>query len=106
MRTVPLTDDEDCTLKPRSFDDDCTGPTGDRVEADSGTVVVTAGTGGTGLRAIDTSRPEADYFAAASGANENATHGFVRLDIGEDKVAVTFESVAGGDFADAFTILR
>ena len=56
----------------------------------AGTVFATIGTGGTALRDVNRADPEAGYFVASSGANQNPTYGFGDFDVTPDEMTVKF----------------
>ncbi len=70
----------------------------------AGTVFATVGTGGTGLRTIDASDPEAPFFASLSGSNANPTWGLLSVEADADRLAARFVRTSGGTHADAFTL--
>ena len=70
----------------------------------AGTVIVIAGTGGESLGSINSSDPEAPYFAKLMGSNSNATRGFMRYTVSDSQLTATFVRSAGGTFTDSFTI--
>lgn len=71
----------------------------------AGTVFMTVGTGGTNLRVVNLTDPEAGYFGAWSGSNVSPAHGVARFDVTAARMAVDF-AAATGTFADPFTLTR
>ncbi len=70
----------------------------------AGTVFATVGTGGTPLRDVNLSDPEAPYMAAYSGLNANPTWGSLDVTIDQDELSASFLRGSGGTFNDPFTI--
>jgi len=70
----------------------------------AGTVVVIAGTGGESLFSINSSDPEAPYFAKTMGSNSNPTKGFMKYTVSDTQLSAKFVRSAGGTFTDSFTI--
>ncbi|MEW5849365.1 MAG: DNRLRE domain-containing protein [Myxococcota bacterium] len=66
----------------------------------AGTVLVIAGTFGQTLRSLDSSDPEAGYFAATSAAS----HGIVRYAVTRDRLEAQFLP-SSGSFTDRFSIV-
>jgi hypothetical protein len=89
-----------------TVDLDCIAGRGDALLAGRGTVMVTAGTGGTGLRQVTLADPERRYFAAWSGASARPSHGFVRVAISPSRLSLRFVATGSGRFADAVTLTR
>ena len=69
-----------------------------------GTVIVIDGTGGESLFSINSSDPEARYFAKTMGSNSNPTKGFMKYTVSDTQLTATFVRSAGGTFTDSFTI--
>ena len=107
MRTKQLGLGTGCaSLTIGGYDADCVVDGDSSMTAGAGTVFGVVGTGGVTLRDINSSDPEAPYFAATSGANQNATFGFGSFDVTPDEMTVSFVRAAGGTFSDAFTLTR
>ncbi|TKJ19295.1 metallophosphoesterase [Blastococcus sp. CCUG 61487] len=104
-RTHQLALGTGCTeVVPDVFDPDCVADSDAEMVRGNGTVFATAGTGGTALRDVDPTDPEAGYFGAWSGANVDPTHGFLHLRVTADRISARFVASATGTFTDAFTI--
>jgi PKD repeat protein len=90
-------------VAPLTFDADCVVDADGTLAKGAGTVLVTVGTGGVPLRAVNAADTEAGYFAASSGG---ATGAFGVLDVRVTATTLSagFLRASGGDFADAFTI--
>lgn len=69
----------------------------------AGLVAVTAGTGGVGLRDVTLADPEKDYFAVASGANQNPSHGYLKVSATADRLDAGFVATDGA-LTDTFNI--
>ncbi|MGO4691631.1 PKD domain-containing protein [Glaciibacter sp. 2TAF33] len=91
-------------LVPGSYNAGCVRDGDSDLGKGAGTVFAIAGTGGQVLRDVNTSDPEAPYFASYSGSNLNPANG--NLDVRATPTALNarFTPVAGGSFTDAFTI--
>jgi PKD repeat protein len=89
-----------------TFNPSCIVDSDNALTKGAGTVFATIGTGGIPLRDVNAADPEAGYFMAISGANQNATYGFGDFDATPDELTVKFVRGAGGTFTDAFKITR
>lgn len=69
----------------------------------AGTVFAIVGTGGTPLRDVFATDPEAPYFAASSGLNSNPSFGNLDVSATPDSLTAQFVPATGG-FTDSFTI--
>jgi len=69
----------------------------------AGPVTVIAGTAGIGLRAMNTSDPEAPYFAKLMGKNISPAMGFVKYTVTATGITAQFVR-STGSFSDSFTI--
>jgi PKD repeat protein len=90
-------------LVPGTYDPDCVGDADDDVQKDAGTVVITAGTGGTPIREVNTADSEMPYLAAWSGSNVSPSYGFLDVTADADSLEARFVP-ATGSFTDAVTI--
>jgi hypothetical protein len=106
MRTHQLADGPLCPrLEPGAYDEGCVADTGSAFRKGAGTVFVTIGTGGVGLRDIEPrDDAEAGYFATASGANVNPTWGSLHVVATAQDLTAEFRRASGGTFTDAFRI--
>ncbi len=86
-----------------SFDADCVSDSDDAFINGQGTVFATVGTGGTPLRNVDAADPEADYFAAFSGLNENPTYGLLDIRATDTRLSAEFVPTSGAA-TDGFSI--
>jgi PKD repeat protein len=89
-----------------SYNPSCVVDADDTMVKGAGTVFATVGTGGNALRDIDTADPEAPYFAATNGSNQNPTYGFGDFDVTPDVLTMRFARGVGGTFADTVTMTR
>ena len=69
-----------------------------------GTVVSTVGQGGKNMNAESPTVAQAPYFQTYEGNNQNATWGFVKVDVSPAQLSARFVRAAGGTFADAYTV--
>lgn len=92
------------TLTVGSTDPDCVADTDNTYAQAVGTVFATVGTGGTPLRDISTSDPEAGYFAKYSGLNLDPTYGLLDIRATDARLAAEFVPTSGAGMTDAFTI--
>ena len=107
QRTKQLTTRAGCTqLVPGTFNASCVVDSDNSLAAGAGTVFATVGTGGINQRNVNTSDPEAGYFAAYAGLNVNSTFGVLDFSVTADVLTADFRRAAGGTFTDAFTITR
>jgi PKD repeat protein len=93
------------TVPVDAFDADCVADPDDDMAAGAGTVFATVGTGGQGLRPVNTADPEAGYFAASSGSNLAPTHGLLDVRATAGELTARFVGVDGA-FTDSFVIRR
>lgn len=108
MRTHQLrSDTAGCaTVAISSFNPACVADSDGSFVAGQGTVFATVGTGGTPLRDIAATDPEAGYFAAAGGLNASPTHGLLDLRFTDTQLTAHFLPTSGAGFTDAFTLTR
>ncbi|SDP74598.1 PKD repeat-containing protein [Pedococcus dokdonensis] len=107
QRTKQLTTRTGCaTLVPGTFNATCVVDSDNDLAAGAGTVFATVGTGGINQRNVNTTDPEAGYFAAYAGLNVNSTFGVLDFSLTSDVLTATFRRASGGTFSDAFTITK
>ena len=107
QRTKQLTTRAGCTqLVPGTFNTSCVVDSDNDLAAGAGTVFATVGTGGINQRDVNTTDPEAGYFAAYAGLNINPTFGVLDFSVTADVLTANFRRAAGLTFTDAFTITR
>lgn len=105
QRTNQLATGGACSaIVPGTFSASCVADTDASMVKGAGTVFATAGTGGNGLYNVNTADTEANYFAAASGANQTPTYGSLKVTATATEFSGSFARAAGGNFADSFTI--
>jgi PKD repeat protein len=103
-RTKQLRLASGCTgLVPGTYDSDCVGDTDADLLKGSGTVIVTAGTGGTPVRDIKLADSEMPYLATWSAANVSPSYGFLDVTADADTLSAHFTPTSGV-YTDAFTI--
>ncbi|MDQ4137614.1 MAG: metallophosphoesterase [Actinomycetota bacterium] len=86
-----------------TYEPECVADDDSDHAAGAGTIFVTVGTGGVALRNVHRDDSDTPYFAAASGANEQPTWGFLAVEAGEATLAASFRP-AIGSFEDSFTL--
>jgi PKD repeat protein len=107
QRTKQLATGPGCaTLTIGSYNPSCVADSDNSLKKGAGTVFLTLGTGGTPLRDVNLSDPEAGYFVTSEGANQNGTYGFGDFDVTPDALSMRFVRGAGGTFTDAFTLTK
>ncbi|MHA7264296.1 PKD domain-containing protein [Arthrobacter sp. TMN-37] len=89
-----------------TVNEDCIADTDKSLAQGAGTVFATVGTGGVKLRDANKADPEADYFAASSGANANPTYGLLDVSVTEKSISADFVQAAVGTFKDSFKLTR
>ena len=92
------------TVPDGSFDADCIADAGSPYSAGAGTVIVTSGAGGQSINSVNTSDPEAGYFASWMGSNANPTYGFLKVTVTSTSLSAQWVRGAGGSYADSFII--
>jgi len=90
-------------LKPSSFNAACIRDSSNTMVKGAGTVFAIVGTGGTTLRDLDSTDPEAPYFAAASGLNSSPTWGFLNVTATASELTADMIPTIG-TFTDRFTL--
>jgi hypothetical protein len=107
QRTLQLALGPGCAhLRPGRFDAACVVDDRDSLSGGAGTVFVTAGTGGVPLRDVAMDDPEARYFAAWSGANDDPAHGYLDLRATDSALTLAFVRVPDGTVVDRVTLTR
>jgi hypothetical protein len=105
QRTAQLDTGRGCSaLRPGEYSAECVADDDDQLQQGEGTVFVTVGTGGQGLRGLNPDDPEAPYFVATEGDAESGTHGSLEVKLTPGKLAARFVPADKGEFRDAFTI--
>ena len=105
QRTKQLTLGPGCAgLAIGGYDPDCVADADDDLRKGAGTVFATIGTAGVEQRPIYPSDPEAPYFAAMAGSNQDLTYGFGQFDVSPTRLAMSFVPAAVGTYTDDFTI--
>ena len=105
QRSKQLSTGSDCSgLVPGVYNAACVRDGADNtLSKGAGTVFTTVGTGGTGMRDVSTSDPEAPYFTAFSGLNARPSHGLLDLHFTRTALAARFVAT-DGTFQDDFSI--
>jgi PKD repeat protein len=91
-------------VAPGSYNSSCVADADASLSKGAGTVFATVGTGGVELRDVFAADPEMPYFAAASGANQAPTYGFLDVSLSASTLSARFVGTSGAGFTDAFTI--
>jgi PKD repeat protein len=91
-------------LTPDAYAAGCVRDSDNTFGKGQGTVFAIAGTGGTPLRDVNASDPDAPYFAAWSGLNATPSFGNLEVTANASSLTANFRPAAGGTFTDSFTI--
>lgn len=86
--------------KVNSFDPTCVANATDSMVKGAGTIIHVIGTGGQGLRGMNTGDSEFQYFKAY----DITTYGFGKFTVSASQLSFQFVRSAGGNFTDSFTI--
>ncbi|WP_243180564.1 PKD domain-containing protein [Arthrobacter humicola] len=90
-------------LQPGVYNPSCVRDGDNSLAKGAGSVFTTVGTGGVGLRDVNTADPEAPYFAAYSGLNLNPSHGLLDMKFTATTLDARFVATDGA-FTDAFSV--
>ena len=90
-------------LQPGVYNSSCVRDGDNSLVKGAGSVFATVGTGGVGLRDVNTADPEAPYFAAYSGLNLNPSHGLLDMKFTATSMNAGFVATDGA-FTDAFSV--
>lgn len=105
QRTSQLAISPACpALVANAFLSECVADADDAMVKGSGTVFVTAGTGGMPFRDANTADQEAAYFVAYSALNANPTWGSLEVTVTATQLSASFARATGGTFTDAFIL--
>ncbi len=91
-------------LVPGQYNPACVVDSDSTMLRGAGTVIATVGTGGQALRDATPSDPEAPYFAAYSGANQNGPHGVLSVTATATTLQAAFLPATASTFTDTFTL--
>jgi PKD repeat protein len=94
------------TITPGTYDPDCVVDSDSTLVAGAGTVFMTIGSGGIGLRNNHPTDPDAPWFVTTMALDQNPTHGSSSFVVTPTGISVSFLRGAGGTFSDTFTIER
>jgi hypothetical protein len=83
-----------------SFNASCVANSGDTLSKGAGSIIHVIGTGGQGLRGINTSDSEVQYFKSY----DVTTYGLGKFTVSPTQISYNFVRSAGGSFTDSFTI--
>lgn len=93
-------------LEPDGFSSACLADDDNSMAQGSGTVFVTVGVGGVGFYDIHDDDPEAGYFAAAAGKNQDSAFGTLDVVATPDELTARFVPAEGYSFTDSFALQR
>ena len=91
-------------LLPGVYNSSCVRDEGNSLAKGAGSVFATVGTGGVGLRDVNTADPETPYFAAYSGLNQTPSHGLLDLKFTTTAMDARFVATNGA-FTDSFSVV-
>ncbi|HEX9547075.1 MAG TPA: metallophosphoesterase, partial [Acidimicrobiales bacterium] len=74
--------------------------------AGNGTVIATVGSGGVSINSQDPTLAWAPYFQTYMGSNNNATYGFLKVDVSDSQLSAQFVRGSGGSYTDAFSLTK
>jgi hypothetical protein len=74
--------------------------------AGNGTVIATVGSGGDSINSQDTGLAWAPYFQTFMGSNNNATYGFLEVDVSDTQLSAHFVRGSGGSYTDSFSLAK
>jgi hypothetical protein len=74
--------------------------------AGNGTVIATVGSGGDSINSQDPTLPWAQYLPYYMGSNNNATYGFLKVDVSDTQLSAHFVRGTGGSYTDAFSLTK
>lgn len=83
-----------------SFDANCIADADNSMVQGAGTVIHILGTGGQGLRGLNSNDSEYPYFASTN----NTAYGFGNFSVTPTQLSYSFNRTGGGTFSDSFTI--
>jgi hypothetical protein len=86
--------------KVNTYDANCVADSDDNLVKGAGSVIHVLGTGGQGVRGLNTNDTEYPYFAKA----DNTTYGFGKFTVTPTSLTYQFIKSAGGNLTDRFTI--
>ena len=74
--------------------------------AGNGTVIATVGSGGNSINSQNTGLAWAPYFQTSMGSNNNATYGFLKVDVSDTQLSGHFVRGSGGSYTDSFSLTK
>ena len=93
-----------CTaIVPGTYNAACVAGGGSALSKGAGLVQITVGTGGVPFRDVALADTEKDYFVTAEAANQNPTHGYLKVSATASQLNANFVGT-DGVFTDAFSI--
>ena len=93
-------------IVPGTYDADCVVDSDDTLVAGAGTVFMTIGSGGVGLRNNNPTDPDAPWFVSTMALDQNPTYGSSSFVATPTGLSVSFLRGTGGTFTDSFTLER
>lgn len=104
QRTKQLALSAGCpAVVPGAYNAACVADADSTLVKGAGLVSATVGTGGVGLRDVTLTDAELPYFAVASGANQNPSHGYLKVTATTTRLSADFVRTDGA-LTEAFTI--
>ncbi len=74
--------------------------------AGNGTVIATVGSGGRSINSQDPTLAWAPYLPYYMGSNNNATYGFLKVDVSDTQLSAHFVRGTGGSYTDSFSLTK
>jgi hypothetical protein len=74
--------------------------------AGNGTVIATVGSGGRSINSQDPTLPWGAYLPYYMGSNNNATYGFLKVDVSDTQLSAHFVRGSGGSYTDSFSLTK
>ncbi|HLQ55131.1 MAG TPA: metallophosphoesterase [Streptosporangiaceae bacterium] len=74
--------------------------------AGNGTVIATVGSGGVSINSQDPTLAWAPYFQTYMGSNNNATYGFLKVNVSDSQLSAQFVRGSGGSYTDSFSLTK
>jgi Calcineurin-like phosphoesterase len=74
--------------------------------AGNGTVIATVGSGGRSINSQDPTLPWGAYLPYYMGSNNNATYGFLKVNVSDTQLSANFVRGTGGSFTDSFSLTK
>lgn len=108
-RSYQLALGPDCTaISSTSFNSACVADTSpsSAFTAGNGSVIATVGSGGRSINSQDPTLAWAPYFQTYMGSNNNATYGFLQVNVSDSQLSAQFVRGSGGSYTDSFSLTK